>query len=246
MIRIEYDIKIFYYIAFFVVVFNLLFIYKPYIMAIFSLTVALFLLIVIYMLIKELLSRDDRYKNELEEEVKIRTKYFNELDELENYSKNQDYLLSMFKTVADCNKILIVTKNIDKLIEDVARTIHSNASFACVKISILQDGKLNVKSSIGFNEEMKVSVFEKDVFAHNQKLFLKRSDGSMPIEYLHKVRVYNVTQVYILPLRKEHHAKRAFGVMSICSTKENGFSMQEVDIINELASEIGFVINSLQ
>lgn len=213
---------------------------------IFGLITTLFLLIIIYYVIRELTIKDVAQKILLQNEVNTKTAHLQEQkNELKIANIKQQHLLSMLRTVADCNEILITAANIDELIQNAVISMHSNTSFAGIKISIVEDGRLEVKSSVGLDEEMEVLPLEEDIFKNNYNLFLKSFDESLPQKCLEKVKRHNITEVYMLALRKERYAKKALGVMIIYSTKENGFSMEEQDIINELAGDIGFAINSL-
>ena len=216
-----------------------------YNIAIFSWITILFLLILIYYTIKKLTIKDVEQKMILQNEVKIKTADLEEQkNELKVANIKQQHLFSILRTVADCNQILITAKNIDELIQNTAVSMHSNTSFASIKILIFEDGKLRVKSSIGLDEEMEVLPIEEDVFKNNHNVFLKNFDKSMPQECLDKIKRHNITEIYALPLRKEHYSKEALGAMIICSTEENGLSIEERNMINELAGDIGFAINS--
>ncbi|MDQ1337236.1 MAG: diguanylate cyclase, partial [Campylobacterota bacterium] len=217
-----------------------------YSIVILGIITTLFLLIIIYYVIRELTLKDVAQKILLQDEVKIKTAHLQEQkNELKIANTKQQHLLSMLRTVADCNEILITATNIDELIQNAAISMHSNTSFAGIKILIHEEGVLRVKSSVGLDEEMEVLPLEEDVFKNNHNLFLKSFDESLPQKCLEKVKRHNITEVYMLALRKKHYAKKALGVMIIYSTKESGFSMEEQDIINELAGDIGFAINSL-
>lgn len=91
---------------------------------------------------------------------------------------------------------------------------------------------------------MEALPIEEDVFKNNHAVFLTSFDDSMPKECIDKVKRHNITEVYALPLRREHYAKEALGVMIICSQEQNGLSIEERDMVNELAGDIGFAINS--
>lgn len=205
----------------------------------------LFLLILIYFTIKKLTIKEVEQKLMLQREVNEKTADLEEQkNELKIANKKQQHLFSILRTVADCNQILITAKNIDELIQNTAISMHSNTAFASIKISIFQDGELRVKSSIGLDEEMEVLPIEEDVFKNNHNVFLTSFDDTMPKECLDKIKRHSITEVYALPLRREHYAKEALGVIIICSQEQNGLSVEERNMINELAGDIGFAINS--
>ncbi|DAB27319.1 MAG TPA: diguanylate cyclase [Sulfurimonas sp. UBA10385] len=122
--------------------------------------------------------------------------------------------------------------------------MHSNTTFASVKISLFQNNQLTVKSSIGLDEDFNITPLEYDVFKNNRAVLLKSFDETLPDECREKVKKYNITEIYSLPLRKEHYAKEAIGVISICTTEIKGLSEEEREMIEELAGDVGFAINS--
>ena len=216
-----------------------------YSMAILSWISILFLLVIIYFTIKKLTIKEVEQKLILQREVKEKTADLQEQkNELKIANKKQQHLFSILRTVADCNQILITAKSIEELIQNTVISMHSDTAFASIKISIFENGKLCVKSSIGLDEETEPLPIEQDVFKNNRNVFLTSFDDSMPKECLDKVKRHNITEIYALPLRREHYAKEALGVMIICSQEENGLSVEERNMINELAGDIGFAINS--
>ncbi|OHE01356.1 MAG: hypothetical protein A2513_04055 [Sulfurimonas sp. RIFOXYD12_FULL_33_39] len=205
----------------------------------------LLLLILIYFAIKNLTLKDVKQKIVLEQEVREKTAHLEyQKNELEIANINQKHLFSILRTVADCNQILITSKNIDELIDNTAHSMHSNTTFASVKISLFQNNQLTVKSSIGLDEDFNITPLEYDVFKNNRAVLLKSFDETLPDECREKVKKYNITEIYSLPLRKEHYAKEAIGVISICTTEIKGLSEEEREMIEELAGDVGFAINS--
>jgi len=55
---------------------------------------------------------------------------------------------------------------------------------------------------------------------------------------------YKLKEVYAVPLKKDYHAKEALGVLSICTTQESELSHEELAMIDELAGDVGFAVNS--
>ena len=216
-----------------------------YEITLFSWVSILFLLFVIYFAVKKLTIKDTEQKQLLEKEVKIKTMDLEkQTNELQIANQNQKHLFSILRTVADCNQILITAKNIDELIEKTAISMHSNTTFASIKISLFENNELKVKSFIGLDEDFHITPLEKDVFKNNRFVFLKSFDEKLSKKYLQKVEKYGITEIYSLPLRKEHYAQNAIGVITICTKQESGLSKEEKEMIDELAGDIGFALNS--
>ena len=216
-----------------------------YQITLFSWTSILFLLLIIYFAVKKLTVKDIEQKHLLENEVRKKTiDLERQTNELRIANFTQQHLFSILRTVADCNQILITAKSIDELIHDTAVSMHSNTTFASVKILLFENNELIVKNSVGLDEELRVTPLERDVFENNRYIFLKSFDEKLPKECLEKVKKYGITEVYSLPLRKKHYSQNAIGVMTICTTEKDGLSKEEQEMINELAGDIGFAINS--
>lgn len=203
------------------------------------------ILLILYIAIKRLTIKDIKQKESLEDEIGKKTEALErQQNELIAINKNQEHLYLTLKTVAECNKILITAKTIDELIQNTAVTIHSNSTFVSVRISLFEDGKLKLKSSIGIVEENnEILPLERDIFKNNRYSVLKNFDG-LSKKCIDRVKKYNFTEVYALPLRKEHYAQNALGTIIICTAQANGFTHEERGMIDELAGDIGFAINS--
>lgn len=204
------------------------------------------ILFIIYISIKHLTIKDTKQKEFLENEVQKQTKALeNQKNELIAINKNQEHLYSTLKTVVECNKILITAKNIDELIHNTAITIHSNNTFSSIRISLKENGVLKLKSSIGIvDNEDEILPVEKDVFENNHFVILNALNNTLPQKCRERVEKYGFHEIYVLPLRKEHYATEALGTVLICTSQKNGFTTQEREMLDELAGDIGFAINS--
>ncbi len=211
----------------------------------FSFTVMLFLLMMMYIAIKELTKRDVEQKKELEALVLERTKNLAQKSiELENAYAHQKHLYSVLRTVADSNQILITTQSLDELLYETARCLFANDSFAHVKIALWQNGILEVKESCGFDEEHDVNSLEEKVFAEGGYLSITPQSENLPQSCRDTMERYHVKEAYITVLKSDKFAHSALGILSVCTTMRDGFSPEERSMIEELAGDIGFAINS--
>ena len=203
------------------------------------------LLVIIYYAIKKITIKDVEQKNLLKQEVREKTADLEkQKTQLEEANKSLQHLFSILRTVADCNQILITSKDIEELIEKTAFSMHTNASFSSVKILVYEENQLRVKNSTGLDQDFRVMPVEEEVFYSNHFMFLDKNSPKLSDMCREKVTKYGITEIYCLPLRKNYHAQKALGVLTICTTDPQGLSQAEKEMMHELAGDIGFAINS--
>ncbi|WP_333804371.1 EAL domain-containing protein [Sulfurospirillum sp.] len=211
----------------------------------FSSLVMFALLGFMYMAIKELTKRDVEQKKELEALVLTRTeKLAQKSMELEKAYMQQQHLYTILRTVADSNQILITTQTLEDLLYETAKCLFSNESFAHVKIALYEHGALHVKESFGFDEEHEINALEAMVFKEGGFRIITPQSDDLPYNCELSIVRYNVSEAYITVLKSDKFASNALGIMSICTTMPDGFSLEERSMIEELAGDIGFAINS--
>ncbi|MFH0709707.1 MAG: EAL domain-containing protein [Pseudomonadota bacterium] len=210
-----------------------------------NLAIIALLLGMIYYVIRLFTRRDIEYKHLLEEEVRNRTADLEETaKKLEESNRYQQHLFSILRTVADSNKILITTQSLEELIEKTAQCLEENPSFSIVRISLLENEHLNLKVLFGLEVDWDILPIEKSVLNTNQPSII--SDFSSTVSETCRVNVerFQITGMYVSPLRKDYYASEAFGVMMICTTQPGGFTDEEGAMIDELSGDLGFAINS--
>ena len=211
----------------------------------FSWIVAFGLLILMYIAIRELTKCDVRQKKVLEEAVEERTATLQQKGiELGHAYKQQKHLYSVLRTVADINQILITAQSLDELLEKTALCLFANDSFAHAKISLLKDNVLQVIESYGFENEHGVNDLEKYVFENNTVMQFKSITPSMPKSCQDEFLQRGISELYITVLTSDKFSKKALGVLSVSTFLPGGFSPEEQKMIEELAGDIGFAINS--
>jgi len=212
---------------------------------VFGWLIVVVLLTLMYMAIKQLTKEEVEQKKELERVVTSRTKSLAEKSlELEKAYAQQKHLYSVLRTVADSNQILITTKTLDELLKQTALCLYSNDSFTQVKITLWKHDRLEVKESCGFEGEVNISFMEEYAFAHNDSLIVTALTQALPKKDEEIIVKYGITEVYTTPLKSDKFAKLLLGTLSICTTLKEGFSVEERDMIEELAGDIGFAVNS--
>lgn len=205
----------------------------------------LLLLFIIYYAIKKITIKDVEQKNLLKLEVKEKTAYLEQQTiELENANKRQQHLYSILRTIADCNQTLITAQGLEELLEKTALSLQNNIAFHGIKILLYEDSQLRVKSNVGLDEELSVMPVEEEVFYSNHFIYLENNSPKLSPSCKEKIEKYGITQIFCIPLRKNQHADKALGVITIFSIDSNGLSSEEKDMLHELAGDIGFAINS--
>jgi len=213
----------------------------------FSVTATLFLLVVTFLAIKELTKREVEQKKELEALVKERTqKLLQKSDELEKAYDHQKHLYSVLRTVADSNQILITTQTLSELLQQTAQCLFENDSFAHVKIILWDEEKLSVKESLGLDGDFNITEIEEEVFRKGGYRILTHRDKAVGSSCQTMMHRYGVSEAYITALRSDKFARNVLGVLTICTTIPQGFSPEERAMIEELAGDVGFAINSFR
>ena len=213
--------------------------------ALFSFLVMMLLLILMYVAIHQLTRRDVAQKKELEALVIERTKLLvNKSTELETAYAKQKHLYSVLRTVADSNQILITTQTLEALLHETALCLFANDSFAHVKIALYEKDALHVKESHGFDEEHEVNEIEEFVFKNGGFRIITKESEDIPQSCQDIITRYHVSESYTTVLKSDRFTDISLGVLSVCTTMVGGFSSEERDMIEELAGDVGFAINS--
>ncbi len=206
--------------------------------AYFAWTTILALLGIIYTVIRQLTLRDVAYKEELEIAVVERTR------ELKQANSNQQHLNTVLRTIADINQILVTANSLDELIDMTASTLAENETFSCVKISLVKDGVLQVKSFYGLGEASKILPSDQMVFEQSDSVIITDLLRIEPDECRENAKKYHLTAIYIAALHKDTQTKETIGVLRISTAKEHGFTPEEKAMMDELTGDLSFAINS--
>jgi diguanylate cyclase len=209
-----------------------------------NLTVVSLLIGMIYYAIRLLTRKEEESKELLVQEVRNRTAELEATTlELEKLNQYQEHLFSILRTVADSNQILITSQSLDELIEKTAHCLAANDSFSVVRIALSDREKnLQLKATFGLETGWDILAIEEEAVAGNRSLLITEFEFSEPCK--EQALRYGITAIYVSPLRKDSFSPEAFGVMSICTTQSGGYTPEELKMIDELAGDLGFAINS--
>lgn len=205
---------------------------------VFVFTMTLILLGITYGAILKLTKREGQIKIELENTVAART------TELKNAYVHERHLRSILRTVADVNQLLITTEDVAELVKKAADTLSKNDMFVSVKIALALDGSLKIAAHCGKEFLSVVSENDTQVFNSGKSLMIMRDDERVTDEVQQYAQQYGITAAYILALKSNVFADKSLGVLSIYTSSADGFSKEDTDMLDELAGDIGFAINS--
>ncbi len=182
----------------------------------------------------------------LEEKVLEKTQHlYEKTGKLEEAYTNEKYLRSILRTVADVNQMLITTRSIDELVDKSTLCLSSNESFKNAKILLVRQGELVVASSYGVGEHKNITAIDHKAYAEGINLMITdMHDEILSEECKQNALKYGIKGIYALPLKSSTFADEVIGVLSICTGRENGFSVEEQKMIEELAGDLGFALNS--
>jgi two-component system, LuxR family, sensor histidine kinase TtrS len=182
----------------------------------------------------------------LEEKVQEKTEdLYQKSLKIEEAYLNEKYLRSILRTVADVNQLLITSRSIDELINKSTLCLSSNKSFKRAKIALVEDGVLVVSAVYGVGDEKNITHIDQKVYLDGKSLMVSdMNDPIMTDECRENVRKYGITAIYALPLKENTFSENVLGVLTICTGRESGFSIEEQSMIEELCGDIGFALHS--
>lgn len=204
----------------------------------FGFSIAFILLLVAYKAIAELTRKEALVKVELENVVAART------NELKNAYTHEKHLRSILRTVADVNQLLITADDINELVKQSADTLAKNEMFVSVKIALALEGELKIVAYCGREFMNNLTENDRKVFDDCKSLMLRVDDESISKENKKLAIEHGIEAAYILPLKSHSFADRCLGVLSIYTSSKDGFSKEDTDMLDELAGDIGFAVNS--
>jgi len=211
----------------------------------FNWVIILFLLGLIRYAISGLTKKEVMAKQHLEKLIHERTADLeNTASELATSNHYQKHLFSILRTVTDINQILITTQPLDELISQTAECLADNEAFSNVKIALEKNGSLELKKFSGKGDVWDFLPIEIEAFENNTIKTLNFQSENISEPCRNFMESYGFTAMVAIVLREDTFAKNALGMMSICTTQQEGFTPEEEAMIQELAGDLGFAINS--
>ncbi|MDD3816108.1 MAG: HD domain-containing protein [Desulfocapsaceae bacterium] len=209
-------------------------------------------------LLTEKVKRDkdkvENFNKTLEAQVKQRTR------KIEALLDQERYLREILSTVAHINKLLITAPNVVGLLNrSCARFVH-HAHYDFCWIGLLDDGKIQTIHTSDINGKHLApppyDVFNADALFYRSTTAQCIRDNQTVIQgntpetpdltpwYDHE-GMEGFQAVISLPLRARQSAP-PLGALTIYTWRKEGFEPEEKDMLDELAGDIGFAINSFR
>lgn len=178
------------------------------------------------------------------------------LQESLNESRHLDGIL---RTVADVNGYLISSTNADELSQKCCERLSEHTGYGICWIGLVDDDEMEVAGCTddesgllhrGLKIHMKHS---EEMFAYAPSIHAYHENEIVTMDHLEQneslaawsfiAREENDGSFIALPLRGRV-GEKPFGVLSLYGTVSEGFHQKEVEMLEELAGDIGFAIHS--
>lgn len=180
--------------------------------------------------------------------------------EIETYLNKERYLRTIMSTVSDINQYLITKDSLDELLQITCERFVKQRYYEFCYIRLTEkDGK----SKNFFSKENEFAKkFMEIIKVSNEDKFSKCPVKSS-IEKNHEIiindiRTYDIDELYrewaknekftslvAFPLKKDSYSE-VLGVIVVFSSREEGFDIEEISMLEELSGDIGFAINSFR
>ncbi|MDD2265898.1 HD domain-containing phosphohydrolase [Sulfuricurvum sp.] len=181
----------------------------------------------------------------LEERVAEKTQHLYEKSSmLENAYLNEKYLRSILRTVADVNQMLITSRSKEELIDKATLCLSSNEAFKSAKIAMVIKNELSVMAAYGVGDVKTITSIDQKAYDEGKSVMITRFDENVPEACRENAKLYGIKGIYALPLKRSTYSEEVIGVLTICTGHETGFSVEEQNMIEELAGDIGFAYHS--
>lgn len=169
------------------------------------------------------------------------------------------YLDGILRTVADVNGYLISSSNVDELSQKCCERLSENMGYGIGWIGLVRDDEMEV---VGCTEDesgllhrgLKIHLnHSEEMFAYAPSIQAYSEDQIVTMDHLGEneslaawsfiAREENDGSFIALPLRARV-GEKPFGVLSLYGTTSEGFLPKEIQMLEELAGDIGFAIHS--
>ncbi|MBU0945550.1 MAG: HD domain-containing protein [Proteobacteria bacterium] len=218
----------------------------------------LFLIAVPVGLLTEKVKRDkekvEHFNKTLESKVSQRT------DKIGALLDQERYLREIMTTVAHINKLLITTPNITSLLESCCTRLVQHSHYEFCWIGLLDNNRIPTVHTSELSGVPLIAPPYDVLDSHNtfyqssaarcardNQTVICEIDPMTPNQTpcLNPAEVKGFHSVISLPLRA-HHAARPLGVLTIYTWRKKGFDPEEKEMLDELAGDIGFAIDSFR
>jgi len=200
------------------------------------------------------ISRLNRRLKESQEEIEslnqnLENKVHARTNELKELYLHERYLKNILKTTADINELLITSISTQNVLKNSMEKLIGNEHYQLICISLKKENLFEVvaksfedKALVGHRsypyelvQDQDEQLFETRVeqLPDGESFQLKNDSYQCPACWIVKV-----------PIRSNEDEEN-YGVLSVFSTRDNGFEAQEINILENLATDIGLTLGSI-
>lgn len=182
------------------------------------------------------------------------------MDKIETLLDQERYLREILATVAHINKLLITAPTVTDLLENACERFVQHNHYDFSWIALLKDGEIGqvytsdrtkkalISPPYSFNNPEDVLYDTPAASCIRENVIVIRDDNRKrphATPWLKAEEVTGYKAVISLPLRS-HHDAPPLGALSICTLRHDGFEPEEKAMLEELAGDIGFAIDSFR
>ncbi len=182
------------------------------------------------------------------------------MDKIEILLDQERYLREILSTVAHINKLLISAPTVSSLLENACKRFVQHNHYDFSWIGILEDGEIQTVYTSDPTKEALISspypIQKPDNILYNSPaarclrenktiILENNQDTPHPTPWLKPEEAKGYSSIISLPLRA-HHTASPLGVLTIYTLRHQGFEPEEKDMLDELAGDIGFAIDSFR
>jgi putative nucleotidyltransferase with HDIG domain len=168
------------------------------------------------------------------------------------------YLREIMETIAEINSLLLSATDLATLLGGACKTMAEHGHYGYSWICLLQAGVVDTvftaDDSVGFPEDPPYDPFNPaDPFSSSPAARCMLTDKTVVIvqddrettvtPWLDRFAATGFQAVAALPLRSDRYT-RAVGALSVYTMRKEGFEQEEIAMLEELAGDIGFAVNS--
>ncbi|HEX5670319.1 MAG TPA: GGDEF domain-containing protein [Sulfuricurvum sp.] len=180
-------------------------------------------------------------------------------EKLKESLEESQYLDGILRTVADVNGYLISSQSVGELSQKCCERLSAHTGYGICWIGIFTDDELEVVGCTDENNELlhlglTINLkHSEELFAYAPSIQAYAEDKIVTMNHLEDneslapwsfiAREEHDGSFIALPLRARV-GERPFGVLSLYGTENDGFMDKEIQMLDELAGDIGFAIHS--
>lgn len=218
----------------------------------FLISLALFYIISLNKKLQEKKAVIEEFNSSLEEKIQERTK------KLKKMYSHEKYLKSILSTSAEINELLITSISTQTLLHSSLKRLVEHKDYNLVLIGLVKESGLDIVAHSN----------EKDIVLEHCRWNLDKKEKNLLEELLQKVSATNTKliqrlpygyelkindsiyscsscNIIVLPLGKDESGK-VLGTLSIFSKHKEGFELEEIKILDNLAMDIGMSLQTIK